>query len=127
MLRQYYASPWMGGDNPLRVGPIATGTIFRLPGGGGVSRTSPWIVEGFRNGVCAATRRHPNTGAYEDRFIRGRSDAAVLRSLADGTRRDVMVHLLLRLEHDGLGEGQYPSLPDVARFHGSWRHRQAVV
>ncbi|GAN88773.1 MAG: hypothetical protein ABF876_14130 [Acetobacter aceti] len=31
MIRQYYTSPFQGGNNPLRVGTIASGTIFRLP------------------------------------------------------------------------------------------------
>ncbi len=54
MIRQYGAQRSQGGDNPLRVGVIATGSIFYLQedaffrdrhGGTAVCR-APWVVEG---------------------------------------------------------------------------------
>jgi hypothetical protein len=94
MLRQYYAQRCRGGDNPLRVGVIAVGSIYYLQdqaffhdryGGRAVCRT-PWIVEAFLNGTMAAARRNRDTGRWEDAYTIGRSDMALVRSLRDRSR-----------------------------------------
>ena len=126
MIRQYFAHRFQGGANPLRVGVVATGSIFYLQdegffrdrhGGTAVCRT-PWIIEGFLNGQCHAARRDPATGRWLDTFLSGRSDIAVLRSLRDGRRQQVAVRILHL--HDDLGLTKqstgYPSLPDL-RFY----------
>ena len=126
MIRQYFTHRFQGGANPLRVGVVATGSIFYLQdegffrdrhGGPAVCRT-PWIVEGFLNGQCHAARRDPATGRWLDTFLSGRSDIAVLRSLRDGRRQQVAVRILQL--HDDLGLTKqptgYPSLPDL-RFY----------
>lgn len=129
MLRQYYTSPFQGGDNPLRVGTIAAGTIFRIPRSlrnaqarADASASEPYIVESFLNGTYAAACRNPVTGHWEDRTISGRSDLAILRSLACGARMTCSVSWLRALEDAGAApDSRYPSLPDVARYHGAWR------
>jgi hypothetical protein len=120
MLRQYFASRFMGGNNPLRIGSIAVGSIYFIQDDGWwrdryrtrpVCR-NPWIVEAFLNGVCAAARKNPNTGRWEDLFITGRSDLAIVRSLRDGRRKTIAVHLL----HLADDEGHYrtcPTYPDL--------------
>ena len=126
MIRQYFAQRFQGGANPLRVGVVATGSIFYLQdegffrdrhGGTAVCRT-PWIVEGFLNGQCHAARRDPATGRWLDTFLSGRSDMAVLRSLRDSRRQQVAVRILQL--HDDLELSKeptrYPSLPDL-RFY----------
>lgn len=51
----------------------------------------------------------------------GRCDLAVVRSLRDGRRRTVAVHLLLLYDDLGLMRGitGYPTVPDM----GFYRHR----
>lgn len=125
MMRQYKARRFQGGDNPLRVGTIAAGSIYYVQGAGprgagdGPACRTPWIVEGFLNGALAAARRDRATGRWEDAFLSGRSDVAVVRSLRD--RRDVRrvaVRELQACDDEGLskGETRYPALPDL-RFH----------
>jgi hypothetical protein len=127
MLRQYYAQRCRGGDNPLRVGVIAVGSIYYLQdqgffhdryGGKAVCRT-PWIVEAFLNGTMAAARRNCDTGRWEDLCTIGRSDMALVRSLSDRSRvREVAVRILI--VHDDLGlwkePTQYPKLPNAERL-----------
>jgi hypothetical protein len=126
MLRQYYAQRCRGGDNPLRVGVIAVGSIYYLQdqgffhdryGGRAVCRT-PWIVEAFLNGTMAAARRNRDTGRWEDVYTIGRSDMALVRSLRDRSRvQKVAVRTLII--HDDLclwkEPTQYPTLPDTSR------------
>jgi len=126
MLRQYYAQRCRGGDNPLRVGVIAVGSIYYLQdqgffhdryGGRAVCRT-PWIVEAFLNGTMAAARRNRDTGRWEDVYTIGRSDMALVRSLRDRSRvREVGVRSLI--VHDDLSlwkePTHYPTLPNTSR------------
>ena len=138
MIRQHRAQRCCGGANPLRVGVIAAGSIYYLQdrgffdsrlGGHAVCR-NPWIVEAFLNGVCAAARRNRCTGQWEDVTRSGRSDTAVVRSLRDGRRRVVNVHLLQA--HDELGLSMqpisYPTMPALAlyRARGKSRFRLAA-
>ncbi len=127
MIRQYYAQRARGGDNPLRVGTVAVGSIFYLQdegffrdryGGTAVCRT-PWQVLGFLNGTMGAARRNRDTGHWEDAYRSGRSDMALVRSLRDSRIvRQVAVRTLVL--HDDLGLAKqptlYPTLPDVRRF-----------
>ncbi|MBO1360273.1 hypothetical protein J2D73_10790 [Acetobacter sacchari] len=116
MFRQYYTSPFQGGDNPLRVGTIAAGTIFHIHHCR--KSTRPWILEAFLNGEYTAARRNPRTGHWENVFISGRSDLAVLRSLTNGLRRTLTVnHLQHMVEEGAAPEARYPTLPDVTRFY----------
>ncbi len=77
MMRQYGAQRCRGGDNPLRVGTVAVGSIFYLQdeaffrdrfGGTAVCRT-PWQVLGFLNGTMGAARRNRDTGLWEDAYV----------------------------------------------------------
>ena len=87
MIRQYGAQRARGGDNPLRVGIIAVGSIyyvqeegfFRDRWDGRAVRRCPWQVEGFLNGTMGAARRNRDTGAWEDAYRSGRSDMALVR------------------------------------------------
>ena len=127
MIRQYGAQRCRGGNNPLRVGVVAAGTIFYLQnreffdarhGGQAVCRV-PWQVEAFLNGTVGAARRNRVTGLWESTFWAGRSDMAVVRSLRDRRQvRHVAVRTLIAHDDLGLTKGMaaYPSLPDVARF-----------
>ncbi len=127
MIRQYYAQRARGGDNPLRVGVVAVGSLFYLQddgfsrdryGGTAVCRI-PWQVLGFLNGTMGAARRNRDTGRWEDAYLSGRSDMALVRSLRDSRLvRQVAVRTLVL--HDDLGlvkqPSLYPTLPDVRRF-----------
>ncbi len=134
MIRQYFAQRWQGGNNPLRIGIIATGSILYLqsddhfrPFGDAAICRNPWIVEGFLNGTVAAARRNRSTGEWEDTYYAGRSDMAVLRSLRDGRRRQVAVRTLILHDDHGLAREptRYPSLPDMRlyRRRGGTVHR----
>ncbi len=131
MIRQYGAQRRRGGANPLGVGVIAAGSIYYLQdrdffnsrfGGQAVCR-DPWIVEGFLNGVVGAGRRNRDLGLWESVTISGRSDTAIVRSLRNGRRRIVSVHLLQL--HDDLALMKqptvYPTLPDM-RLYRTSRH-----
>ena len=125
MFRQYHAGRWFSpGDNPLRVGPIAAGSIYRLPASLRCGAEERWIVEAFLNGVQTAATRDPATGRWEDRVISGRSDRAVIRRLSDGYRQEIPVRVLLACD-ERQGETSYPILPDVRRFHRHWRTRSS--
>ena len=136
MMRQYYAQRCRGGNNPLRVGVLAVGAVFYIQdenyvrsrhGEAAICR-APWIIEAFLNGMMHATRRDPGTGAWQSSYWSGRSDTAVVRSLRDGRRRTVAVHLLQLHEDRGLTRGfsGYPTLPDL-RFHRSRSRPQRTV
>jgi len=136
MMRQYGAQRCRGGANPLRVGTIAVGSLFYIQdqghfrdrhGGAPVCRT-PWIVEAFLNGMMHATRRDPDTDRWRSSYWSGRSDTAVVRSLRDGRRQAVPVHLLQLHEDRGLCRGfsAYPSLPDL-RFYRRRSRRPALA
>jgi hypothetical protein len=130
MFRQYYAQRARGGDNPLRVGVIPIGARFYLQdeavfrsrhNQAPVFRTL-WTVEAFLNGTVGAARRNPATGMWEDAYIAGRSDIALVRSLRDcRCVREVAINTLIL--HDDLGfwkdMPRYPSLPDVHRFRAA--------
>ncbi|WP_166144372.1 hypothetical protein [Methylosinus sp. RM1] len=124
MIRQYYAQRRQGGDNPKGVGVIAVGSIYYLQNdsywrdrfrGMPVCR-DPWIVLAFLNGVVAASRRSVTTGKWEDVFVSGRSDLALVRSLRDGRIRKIAVRTLIL--HDDLGMCKqatvYPTLPRLS-------------
>ena len=127
MIRQYGAQRARGGDNPLRVGVIAVGSIYYIQADGffrdcwssrAVCRC-PWQVEGFLNGILAAARRNRDTGVWEDTHRSGRSDMALVRSLRDRRIvRQVLVRTLILHDDLGLSKGPtaYPTLPDVWRF-----------
>ena len=136
MIRQYKAQRRRGGANPLGVGVIAVGSIYYLQdrsffdsgcGGDAICR-NPWIIEAFLNGTCAASRRNWVTGHWEDVYLSGRSDTAMVRSLRDGRRRVVTVnHLQV---HDDYGltmqPTMYSSMPDI-RLYRSRSHPRMVV
>jgi len=126
MMRQYGAQRCRGGDNPLRVGVVAVGSVFHLQdegffrdryGGRAVCR-NPWQLTAFLNGVMHAARRDSETGCWRDSVWSGRSDMAVVRSLRDGHQRSVSVRLLILHDDLGLTKGTttYPTLPDL-RFY----------
>jgi hypothetical protein len=133
MLRQYFASPYQGGDNPLRVGTIAVGTIFYLQDDrffrhqilSSQDSRSVWIVEAFLNGVVCAARRNTLTGRWEDLYIKGRSDQAIVRSLRDNRRKTVAVRLLEACSALGLTKNgdRYPDFPQ-AHLVETYLHRR---
>ena len=130
MIRQYHAQRSQGGDNPLRVGVIAVGSLYYLQdesffrdrfSGRPVYRT-PWMVEAFLNGTMGASRRNQDTGLWESTYRARRSDMVAVRSLRDRRQtRLVAVHLLI--VHDDLclwkEATSYPTLPDIARLRQS--------
>ncbi len=135
MIRQYGAQRCRGGNNPLGVGVIAAGTIVYLQTdwwwrdryrGKPVCR-DPAIVESFLNGTMAAARRS-KTGQWEDLYIAGRSDMAVVRSLRDGRRRQVAVRTLILHEDHGLTRQPclYPTLPDMRFWRAQPRTRRGA-
>ena len=123
MIRQYFAHRRRGGCNSLGVGVIPVGAIFYIQDegwwrdryrGAPICR-NPWIVEAFLNGTLAAARRDPETGMWQDRYLAGRSDIAVVRSLRDGRRRRIAVRILILHEEHGLAAQPcgYPDLPSL--------------
>jgi hypothetical protein len=121
MIRQYYAQRCGGGPNPLRVGVIPAGAIFCIQDDGlwrdryrgrPVCR-EPWIVEAFLNGTVGAGRRNAEIGRWEDVYVAGRSDMALVRSLRTGRRRQLAVRMLILHEDEGLrrDDATYPDLP----------------
>ncbi|CAN2536498.1 hypothetical protein A1351_12205 [Methylosinus sp. R-45379] len=124
MIRQYYAQRRQGGDNPKGVGVIAVGSIYYLQNDGywrdrfrgAPIRRNPCIVLAFLNGVVAASRRSAAAGKWEDVYVSGRSDLALVRSLRDGRIRKIAVRTLIL--HDDLGmckdAAEYPTLPRLA-------------
>lgn len=126
MFRQYFAGRWFAPrNNPLRVGPIATGALYRLPEYFDHGRPVRWQVLAFLNGVSAATRFNPATRRSEDRVISGRSDRALIRRLADGAVYEVAVHKLIAVDDETL-ELVRPSLPDVVRWHRGFQRQAAA-
>lgn len=138
MMRQYFTSPFQGGDNPLRVGTIAVGSIYYLQSDawwrdrfrGKPQTREPWMVEAFLNGVMGAARRDPATGHWRSLFIAGRSDLAVVRSLRASGRKVVAVRILHAHEEEGLYRvcPVYPVLPSaeaIERYYASKRRRAA--
>lgn len=137
MLRQYGAQRCRGGDNPLRVGVVAVGSVFYLQdgsffqdrcGGRAVCR-DPWQLTAFLNGVMHAIRRDPDTGCWRDSVWSGRSDMAVVRSLRDGRCRTVAVRLLVLHDDLGLTKGTtaYPTLPGLRFYRCRSRAREPTA
>jgi len=137
MLRQYGAQRCRGGDNPLRVGVVAVGSLFYLQdedffrdryGGRAVCR-DPVQVLGFENGLLHAARRDPETGLWRSSPWSGRSDMAVVRSLRDGRQRSVSVRLLILHDDLGLTKGTttYPTLPDLRFYRCRSRTREPAA
>ena len=130
MMRQYFARRRRGGTNPLGVGVIAVGGIYYVQDAAyfrdrhaccRAVRKEPWIVEAFLNAMLHASWCDRDGGSWESTYVSGRCDLAVVRSLRDGRRRTVAVHLLLLHDDLGLTRGitGYPTVPDM-RFY---RHR----
>jgi hypothetical protein len=103
MIRQYHAQGRRGGNNPRGIGVIDVGTIFYLQDegwwrdryrGAPICR-NPWIVTAFLNGTIGAGRRNRSTGLWEDVYLAGRSDMAVVQSLRDSRRGEVAVRILI--------------------------------
>jgi hypothetical protein len=122
VIRQHFAHRRRGGCNPLGVGVIPVAAIFYIQDegwwrdryrGAPICR-NPWIVEAFLNGTLAAARRDPETGMWQDRYLAGRSDTALVRSLRDGRRHRIAVRVLILHEEHGLAAQPcaYPNLPN---------------
>jgi len=137
MLRQYGANRCRGGNNPLRVGVVAVGSVFYLQdetffrdryGGRAVCR-NPWQLTAFLNGVIHAARRDPDTGCWRDSVWSGRSDMAVVRSLRDGRCRTIAVRILVLHDDLGLTKGTtaYPTLPDLRFYRCRSRTREPAA
>jgi hypothetical protein len=116
MIRPYHAQRRQGGNNPLGIGVIAVGTIVYLQDEGwwrdryrgAPIRRNPWIVDAFLNGTMGAARRNRTTGLWEDLYLAGRSDMAVVRSLRDGRRRQVAIRTLILHRDHGLYAATIP-------------------
>ncbi len=137
MVRQYRAQRYRGGNNPLRVGVVAVGSVFYLQderffrdryGGRAVCR-DPVQLLAFENGLLHAARRDPDTGCWKDSVWSGRSDMAVVRSLRDGRQRSVSVRLLILHDDLGLTKGTtaYPTLPDLRFYRCGSRRREPAA
>ncbi len=63
------------------------------------------------------------SGLWEDVYLSGRSDMAIVRSLRDGRQRKVAVRTLILHEDEGLVQqpSLYPTLPDL-RFWACRAH-----
>ncbi|UFN51698.1 hypothetical protein LPC08_24575 (plasmid) [Roseomonas sp. OT10] len=74
-------------------------------------------MESFLNGQYHAAWRDPATGHWLSVYAANRTDLAVLRSLRDGRRRTVAIHLLQLHEDEGFGrpDNRYPALPTLSR------------
>lgn len=117
MNRQYYTSPFQGGDNPLRVGTIALGAIYRMPLGDYTGPRQPWIIEAFLNGEYHASRRDPRTNKWLSVFISGRSERVLMRNLANGKRMTMATHWLVSNACLFGDNNAYPDLPDLGWFY----------
>jgi len=137
MLRHYGAQRCRGGNNPLRVGVVAVGSLFYLQddgffrdryGGRAVCR-NPVQLLAFENGLLHAARRDPDTGCWRDSVWSGRSDIAVVRSLRDGRCRTVAVRILVLHDDLGLTKGTtaYPTLPDLRFYRCRSRTREPAA
>jgi len=137
MMRQYGAQRCRGGDNPLRVGLVAVGSLFYLQnegffrdryGGRAVCR-DPWQLLAFENGLLHAARRDAETGLWRSSPWSGRSDMAVVRFLRDGRQRSVSVRLLILHDDLGLTKGTttYPTLPDLRFYRCRSRTREPAA
>ena len=126
MIRQYFAHRRRGGCNPLGVGVILVGAIFYIQNegwwrdryrGAPICR-NPWMLEAFLNGTLAAARRNPETGMWQDLYLAGRSDTALVRSLRDGRRHRIAVRVLILHEEHGLAAQPcpYPDLPSLRLY-----------
>ncbi len=124
MLRQYFAQRCRGGDNPLRIGTIASGAIYYIQPDhwwrdryrGAPTCREPWMVEAFFNGTVEAAYRDPETREWRSLYIRGRSDFALIRSLRSGRKQRIAVRTLQLHDDEGLSPGaqNYPTLPTAA-------------
>jgi hypothetical protein len=131
MIRQYGAGRARGGNNPLRVGVIAVGTIYYLQADdwwhdryrGAAAHRDPYILQAFINGTMGAARRNLETGLWESAYRAGRSDFAILQSLRDGRQRTVHIRVLIAHEDEGLTQQPplYKTLPDLRLWRV--RHR----
>ena len=118
MIRQYHAQRRRGGNNPRGIGVIDVGTIFYLQDEGWwrdryrgmpICR-NPWIVTAFLNGTMGAARRNRATGVWEDVYLAGRSDMAVVQSLRDGRHRQIAIRTLILHEGHGLQRDNRPCI-----------------
>lgn len=137
-MRQYFTSPFQGGDNPLRVGTVAVGSIYYLQSDawwrdrfrGKPQTREPWMVEAFHNGAIGAARRDPVTGHWMSLFVAGRSDLAGIRSLRTGCQATISVRILRAHEEEGLYPvwPSYPALPSAEAIerYSSNRRRKAA-
>lgn len=123
MIRQYFAHRRRGGCNPLGIGVISVGAVFyiqdegwwRVRYRGAPICRNPCMVEGFFNGILAAVRRNPRTGLWQNAYLAGRSDMALVRSLRDGRRTRIAVRILILHEEHGLAAEPcgYPDIPNM--------------
>ena len=133
MLRHYFAQRCRGGDNPLRIGTIAIGSIYYIQPDhwwrerfrGKAECREPWMVEAFFNGTIEAARRDPETREWRSLYITGRSDFALIRSLRTGRRERIAVRILQLHDDEALcaGSPHYPALPPEALVEGYFRRQ----
>ena len=136
MLRQYFAQRCRSGDNPLRVGTIAIGSIYYIQPDhwwrerfrGAPPCREPWIVEAFFNGTLEAAFRDPETRQWRSLYIKGRSDFALVRSLRSGRKQRIPVRILRLHDDEGLSSGpqSYPTLPPAALLEGYLRRQYGI-
>jgi hypothetical protein len=134
MIRHYHAPRRQGGNNPRGIGVIDVGTIFYLQDegwwrdryrGAPICR-NPWIVTAFLNCTMGAARRNRSTGLWEDVYLAGRSDMAVVQSLRDGRRRQVAVRTLILHEDHGLQRDNDPCIRRRPPYGGTEREGDVI-
>ena len=137
MLRHYFAQRCRGGDNPLRIGTIAIGSIYYVQPDhwwrerfrGKADCREPWMVEAFFNGTIEAARRDPETREWRSLYITGRSDFALIRSLRTGRVQRISVRNLHLHDDEGLSHSvqNYPTLPPPSLVERYFRRRHGFI
>jgi len=142
MLRHYFAQRCRGGrchggDNPLRIGTIAIGSIYYVQPDhwwrerfrGKAECREPWMVEAFFNGTIEAARRDPETREWRSIYITGRSDFALIRSLRTGRALRIAVRSLHLHDDEGLSHSvqNYPTLPPPCLVERYFRRRHGFI
>lgn len=124
MNRLYHAARSRGGFNPLGVGIVAIGNLFRVTRGdvgqwpigryGTRAKLTTCIVRGFLTREVHAARRTEH--GWESTYNMRPMSTCVVETLDDGRLHTVDANLLIALEEAGFGDpdNRYPDIPAQA-------------